>query len=104
MEVNIKYKEIDRKTIVAEAMLRVLNECSPWADKKTLFKMQAEAIDKIYKEDSKQIESVEFDKPCSGFGIDVFARHINMCGMPLDKENVGQVIDILTTIKDQMEE
>jgi len=102
MEVNIRYKEINKKAIVDEVLEAY--RCGYNTPTKELI---AETIDRIYKENSKHIESVTvLHRIKSGYE---FLKEMKLKDNILtinyedfDKAELSQLIDILTTIKNQM--
>lgn len=114
MEVNIKYKEIDKKAEVLECLIN-RTETIRGMD----FKNTVDFIDAIYKEDSKQISRAEIrigdfitntiststkEKSDVVFGIEYkCGKTCDYFDTVINKEELTQYIDILTTIKNQME-
>lgn len=109
MEVKIKYKEIDKKAEVEKGIREYMNRTYPISIQKIVG-----IVDAIYKEDSKQIESVEipsvFNECPHIFRADIKQdKHKDSVYMSMpvvwkvDKGTLSEFIDILTTIKNQIE-
>jgi hypothetical protein len=112
MDIQIKYKEVDRIKPITKLLCE---QYRYYHQGKVLdFKATAEEVGCIYKEESKEIESVTIKSP---FESD---RHIFQAtitkgknrdsiyiSIPVlwktDKSTLGEVINILTKIHDQME-
>jgi hypothetical protein len=106
MDINIKYKEIDKVAAVHKLLMG--NSVLPSK------LMLAKAIDAIYKEDSKQIERVEIGNcknAVAGMDIEVFkdmARIGIRVGfktqfMETNKTGLDEIIKVLTDISNQLE-
>jgi hypothetical protein len=117
MDINIKYKEIDKKERVKQALQQAVEECTPWAESLNLQERQVELIDAIYKEDSKQIKSAEIRKETeyskyileayintdNGVTLRVGSQGKATDGIDFNKSELSQYINLLQQIEKQME-
>ena len=114
MNVDIRYKVIDKKVEVNKIITEAINNYKGYAPHCEIrHDAYANRVEAIYKEDSKQIESVEIkrkDIKIIVCGQLISMTHTSKVGYqtyaiskPFNKSELSQYIDILTTIKNQME-
>lgn len=112
MDINIKYKEVDKKARI-ENIVRDIQERTEHGFVHNSVLGWVNVIDSLYKEDSKQIESVEIWRELikntplklvtlmqDRRTLDIVQEYTSMC---LDKSELSQYIDILQQIHNQME-
>jgi hypothetical protein len=111
MDIQIKYKEVDKKAEVTKLLIKV---------KKTPYYVGevelADKIDKLYKEESKEIESINIVNDDIKILIGYLSETKQLIAVVktdiaigsqftevFDKKALGQYIDILTKIHNQMD-
>jgi hypothetical protein len=110
MDIKIKYKEVDKKARAQKEIIECLQDLK---DGKIKFGYQAVAvvlpdvIDAIYKEDSKQIESIEI-KHQVGMGyypttLSVNKDKLYIDNEPFTKAELEQYIKTLWLVHNQLE-
>jgi hypothetical protein len=113
MELNIKYKEIDKGAKVLEILDAYSNYTRSAQKAPGIIKAYSNAIGNVYKEDSKLIDSVEIsrtfvkDTPIKLIRLDVDKRALitdqaYQC-IAMNKEELKQYINMLTAIEKQIE-
>jgi hypothetical protein len=112
MDINIKYKEIDKKAIVRECLEHRTETLKGMDINNTV-----DFIDAIYKEDSKQIKSAEIRKETeyskyileayintdNGVTLRVGSQGKATDGIDFNKSELSQYINLLQQIEKQME-
>jgi hypothetical protein len=112
MDINIKYKEQNKQ----EMLTSIIDDIKERTEHKFTRNNTAEwvkVIDAIYKEDSKQIESVEIRHPQANTIIQTIGRDMRIIypsggGQPgqsrtYTKSELSQYINLLQQIHDQLE-
>jgi hypothetical protein len=114
MDVNIKYKKIDKLPLIEKAIKQGVIDCTPWGTPEDIYRRQSELIEAVYEQDHKQIERVEIGNcknAVAGMDIEVFkdmARIGIRVGfktqfMETKKTGLDEIIKVLTDISNQLE-